>query len=195
MKTQIANTVNQGFLRQPTLRRGQELLDHQCWVFGRDILSADGNLLVEHGFTQVRCPQGGLTQYELRNGLGENSHVFLWGFGTFFGGETEGLFLPRSGFTPFRTRGSVELHNKDYPPFVEESSNIELLLRGIEWFARYEDWISRKASEQYRMETLREFPRRTLERRDLAGRWRQLAHGISEDRIGYQDCLSKSISA
>jgi hypothetical protein len=133
--------LSQGFLPPAIRKEGHELLDHQCWVFGRDVLNRENNLLIKNGFTQVRCPNGGLTQYELRHGLDENSHVFLWGFGAFFGSESEGIFLSRSGFTPFRTQGRVELHDRDYHPFVEESSNIRLLLGAIAWFANYEDWI------------------------------------------------------
>jgi hypothetical protein len=180
MDTKQANVLSS---LPPVIRKvGHELLDHQCWVFGRDVLNPENNLLIENGFTQVRCPEGGLTQYELRDGLDESSHVFLWGFGVFFGSEREGIFLSRSAFTPFRTQGRVELHNKDHHPFVEESSNIELLLRGIAWFAKYEEWISCKTCEQYKLETLEHFPRRTLQRCDLAIRWRALAGWIAEDQ-------------
>jgi hypothetical protein len=180
METQQANMLSQGFLPPAIRKEGHELLDHQCWVFGRDVLNRENNLLIKNGFTQVRCPNGGLTQYELRHGLDENSHVFLWGFGAFFGSESEGIFLSRSGFTPFRTQGRVELHDRDYHPFVEESSNIRLLLGAIAWFANYEDWISCNTSEQYRWETLEHFPRRTLQRSDLAVRWRALARRAEE---------------
>jgi hypothetical protein len=166
----------------PAMRKaGKELLDHQCWVFGKDVLNKENNLLIENGFTQVRCPQGGLTQYELRHGLDGDSHVFLWGFGVFFGSDREGIFLTRSAFTPFRTQGRVELHTRDTHPFVEESSDMALLLKGIAWFAKYEDWIFGKTCEQYRLETLEQFPRRTLQRDELALRWRALASWIAED--------------
>jgi hypothetical protein len=103
MDTKQANVLSS---LPPVIRKvGHELLDHQCWVFGRDVLNPENNLLLENGFTQVRCPEGGLTQYELRDGLDKNSHVFLWGFGAFFGSEGEGIFLTRSAFTPFRTQG------------------------------------------------------------------------------------------
>jgi hypothetical protein len=183
MSTRPVNALNRSLLAPEIRKVGHELLDHQCWVFGRDVLNREDNLLIKHGFAQVRCPKGGLTQYELRHGLDEDSHVFLWGFGAFFGGEREGIFLTRSGFTPFRTQGRVELHDRDYHPFLEESSNIGLLLRAIEWFASYEDWIARNTSEHYRQETLDHFPRRTLQRGDLGLGWRALANRIAEDQI------------
>jgi hypothetical protein len=151
MDTRQANVLDRNFVPPAMRKVGHELLDHQCWVLGRDILNEGNNLLTEHGFALVRCPQGGLTQYELRQGLDENAHVFLWGFGAFFGSEREGIFLARSGFTPLRTQGRVELHSKENLPFAEESSNLEVLLKGIAWFAKYEDWISLRMSEQYRV--------------------------------------------
>src|SRR5271165_3924333 len=96
---------------------GHQLLDHQCWALGRDVRSAKGNLLCEFGFSPVRCPNGGMTQYELKDALGEDGHVYLWGFGTFFGSEREGVFLGRKDFSPRRTFGRVELHSKEYSGF------------------------------------------------------------------------------
>jgi hypothetical protein len=171
---------------------GQEILDHQCWVLGRDVLNSGNNLLIKNGFRQVRCLAGGLTPYELPHALGENSHVILWGFGAFFGNEAEGIFLSRAGFAPLRTQGRVELHSKDNLPFFHESSNIELLLKGIAWFAHYEDWISLHMSEEYGLQTLAEFPRRTLQRRDLAMCWRRLAYSITEDQDRLQSALIAS---
>jgi hypothetical protein len=187
MDTRQANALDRTFVPPAIRKVGHELLDHQCWVLGRDILHEGNNLLTEHGFAQMRCPEGGLTQYELRHGLGKNAHVFLWGFGAFFGSEREGIFLARSGFTPLRTQGRIELHSKENLPFAEESSNVEVLLKGIAWFAKYEDWISLRMCEQYRLDTLEQFPRRTLRGCDLADRWRALASWIAEDPTHCKD--------
>jgi hypothetical protein len=51
---------------------------------GKDVLSSEGNLLCEFGFRQVRRLNGGMTQYDLTDALGEGTHVYLWGFGVFF---------------------------------------------------------------------------------------------------------------
>ena len=165
----------------PALRtRGSELLDHQCWALGGDILRMGGNLIMDYGFAKVQCPRGGLSQYELRNVLGQNSHVFLWGFSSFFGSEREGIFLARKGFTPFRTQGYVELHDRDNHRYEEESSNTDLLLKGIAWFADYEDWVSHRLGQAYRPETLKAFPRFTLLDCDFAAKWRHLARDIDQ---------------
>ncbi len=169
-------------LRDATTKAGHELLDHECWVMGKDVLSSEGNLLCEFGFRQVRCPNGGMTQYELNNALGEAMHVYLWGFGAFFGGEKEGIFLGRRDFKPSRTFGRVELHTKEYPSFGEETSRSELLLQGLAWFIDYEQWIAQRMPNGYRELCLASFPRRVLTGGELPHRWRDLIRSIEADQ-------------
>jgi hypothetical protein len=163
---------------EATKNAGHQLLDHQCWVLGRDVLSVEGNLLCEFGFYQVRCPNGGMTQYELKNGLGVNTHVYLWGFGAFFGDEKEGVFLGRRDFRPSRTSGRVELHSRDYPDFREAASRLDLLMRGFAWFAEYEQWIAQRMPTGYRDSCLETFPRKTLCGAEFTQRWIELANRI-----------------
>lgn len=168
-------------LDAPVQKAGHQLLDHQCWAMGKDVLSTEGNLLCDFGFCQVRCPNGGMTQYELKDALGEGEHVYLWGFGAFFGSEREGIFLGRKDFKPRRTLGRIELHSKEYPNFTEETFRIELLLRGFTWFAMYEEWIATRMPAQYRDQCLAEFPRKAFCRDEFPGRWRALASAVAED--------------
>jgi hypothetical protein len=149
------------FLSASIQKAGHELLDHQCWVMGRDVLSAEGNLLCEFGFSQVRCPNGGLTQYELNHAL------------------NEGIFLGRKDFRPRRTSGKVELHSREYPDFAEGISRLELFLQGLAWFADYEKWIAWRMPTQYREECLATFPRRALPGSEIAERWSELANRIA----------------
>jgi hypothetical protein len=159
-------------------KTGRELLDHQCWVLGRDVLSPWGNLLCEFGFKPVRCPNGGLTQYELHHALAEDSHVYLWGFGAFFGNQKEGIFLARNDFRPRQTVGRIELHSREHPDFLIESSLLEVFLRGVAWFAKYEDWIERHLPSEYRDECLATFPRKAIPRSEFADRWREIVQRI-----------------
>jgi hypothetical protein len=181
-------------LRDATREAGRQLLDHQCWVLGRDVLSPQGNLLCEFGFRQVRCPNGGLTQYELKNALGQDMHVYLWGFGIFFGGEKEGIFLGRRDFEPSQTFGRVELHTKDYPHLGEATSNLNLFLQGIAWFADYEQWIAQRMPEGYRELCLSTFPRKALPGDELAQRWRDLIRCIEEDQRSPDMAIVKELS-
>jgi hypothetical protein len=178
------------FLSASTEKIGHQLLDHQCWVMGRDVLSSAGNLLCEFGFRQVRCPNGGLTQYELKNALGEDAHVYLWGFGVFFGSESEGIFLWRNDFKPRRTLGRVELHSKEEPPFEVGTSRLDLFLQGMAWFAEYEQWIARRMPDGYRELCLANFPRRALPDDEFAQRWRVLIHGIKEDQRAWDGTIT-----
>jgi hypothetical protein len=183
-------------LKDDTKKAGHQLLDHQCWVLGKDVLSPEGNLLCEFGFHQVRCPNGGLTQYELKNALGldalgKDAHVYLWGFGVFFGGEEEGIFLGRKDFKPSRTLGRVELHTKDYPDFNNETSRLDLFLQGLAWFASYEQWITRRMPDKYRELCLATFPRKALPGREFSQRWRDLIHCIEKDQGINEQSLEK----
>ena len=58
----------------------RELLAQQCWCWGRDVKRAEGNLLLEYGFTRKRAPQNepDATNYTLRCG---SATLRLWGFG------------------------------------------------------------------------------------------------------------------
>jgi hypothetical protein len=183
------------FLSASAEKAGHQLLDHECWVLGRDVLSSAGNMLCEFGFRQVRCPNGGLTQYELRNALGEDAHVYLWGFGVFFGDEREGVFLGRNDFRPRRTLGRVELHRKEDPDFVDETCRLDLFLRGIAWFADYEQWISHRMPEGYRELCLATFPRKALPGGEFAERWRALADCIEEDQHTWDRVMTTAESA
>jgi hypothetical protein len=122
-----------------------------------------------------------MTQYELHRALENGKHVFLWGFGVFFGNDKEGLFIPRSAFTPYRTTGHVELHNKDSHPFSDPCFDVGLLVEGLTWFAKYEDWIARRMPGHYRWETLKDFPRLTHTQSDLGSSWRALAGYLSQE--------------
>ena len=188
-------TTRPVILSDATKQAGHQLLDHQCWVMGKDVLSPEGNLLCEFGFSQVRCPDGGMTQYELRNALGEDAHVYLWGFGVFFGGEKEGIFLGRKEFKPSRTLGKVELHTKEDPNFGDETSRLDLLLQGMAWFADYERWIALRMPDGYRELCLATFPRRALPDNEFARRWKDLIHRIEEDQQAWAGVMASHESA
>jgi hypothetical protein len=186
MRTNSAQVI----LRDATRKTGHQLLDHECWVMGKDVLSSEGNLLCEFGFDPVRCPNGGMTQYELKNALGEDAHVYLWGFGVFFGGEKEGIFLGRKDFKPSRTMGRVELHRKEEPDFNDETSCLDLFLQGIAWFAAYEQWIARRMPNGYREQCLDTFPRRALPGGEFTKRWKDLIHCIETDQHAQDAVMS-----
>lgn len=64
--------------------QGTKLLTQQCWYWGCDVRRAEGNLLLERGFTRTRPPAGaeGSTAYALEPALG--AQLTLWSFGFFY---------------------------------------------------------------------------------------------------------------
>jgi hypothetical protein len=131
-----------------------------------------------------------MTQYELKNALGEDAHVYLWGFGVFFGGEKEGIFLGRKDFKPSRTLGRIEMHDREEPCFNQETSRLDLFLHGLAWFADYEQWIARRMPDGYREQCLATFPRKVLSAGEFAQRWRDLIHCIEEDQHAWDGVMA-----
>ena len=93
-------------LPAPIKRRGEALLNQQCWTWGRDVRRAEGNLLVNYGFEQFRRPDDacGGTAYrlELTDDSSSPRSLTLWGFGFYFASaaQTGGIFMNRFNFTP-----------------------------------------------------------------------------------------------
>jgi hypothetical protein len=164
-------------------KAAHSLLDHQCWVLGKDVSSPCGNLLCEYGFKPIRCPQGGLTQYELNYAIDECSHIYLWGFGVYFGNEVEGIFVGRNDFKPRQTFGYIELHSKEDPGFRTGSPRLKLLLEGINWFAKYERWIANRMPAEWQENSLTTFPRKSIPRSEFARHWEEIAHCIEIDSM------------
>ncbi len=92
-------------------RRGNALLNQQCWIWGRDVRNVEGNLLLAYGFEQFRRPGDavGGTAYKLDLSDDRASRsLILWGFGLYyasadFGG---GIFMNRFNFSPKLSRNS-----------------------------------------------------------------------------------------
>jgi hypothetical protein len=114
----------------------------------------------------------------------------LWGFGAFFGGDEEGIFLGRSDFKLSRTSGRVELHSKEQPNFGEGTSRLDLRLAGLSWFSSYEHWITQRMPEGYRERCLSTFPRRALPGTEFTQRWRELMGSIEQEQNAWGGLLA-----
>ena len=139
----------------------------QCWCWGRDVKRAEGNLLLEYGFTRKRAPQNepGATNYTLRCG---SATLRLWGFG--FGWSEAGLngkcgiYVGRFEFAPLwwegegapdvhapphaSPRGWEALHTPQTP--LERREARRMLGAALREFARYEGWVSVGFGAPYR---------------------------------------------
>ncbi|MFN8877084.1 MAG: hypothetical protein ACK5Z1_07890 [Gemmatimonadota bacterium] len=83
------------------VRLGVPLLDWQLWCLGRDIPAPGGNLRGRAGFGRHRPEALGTGSAAYVRDLGRGQRLIAWGFGIFFGDDTEGgVLLRRHGFLP-----------------------------------------------------------------------------------------------
>ena len=143
-------------------KRGQQLLEQQCWLWGRDVRHENGNLLLQYGFDRARPPHDivGASAYQLRL-LPDETHarervVALWGFGIWVGesdanGEVGGIFIGRAAFEPRWSARALPPRNAWSPAPIHAAtsapqSKLErgqtriLLANALRWIADYESW-------------------------------------------------------
>ena len=129
-------------------RTGQELLDRQCWNWGRDIVRPDGNLLLEAGFLKGRPPEGkaGSNCYTLA--LPDGDSLMLWGFGLLYGTPQKGgVYLNRFEFRPVWLPSETipgPIWKPDMIPAARTPPSprlpVDLTVAAIRRIADYEEW-------------------------------------------------------
>ena len=157
---------------QPGLREreiletgGAGLLGQQIWCWGRDILRAEGNWLVEIGFDRLESPSDReecSSVYTLQ--LPQGRRVVLRGFGAFFGDDQHGgVFLHRYEFRPRYTADSklecppwseTDLPKMGTPEESQRDACASLTLGLIDWIRGYEVTILERLGIEYRRSTL-----------------------------------------
>lgn len=132
------------------VKRGAEMMDRECSLWGADVKHPDGNLLVRHGFQRHPSAGGvGSSCYVLLRG---DATIILRGYGSFLRTRALGeVFVPRFQFTPRYTvcpgdplEASLPAYAERHqcPTSAEERSRADpLFLRTLQWIATYEDWI------------------------------------------------------
>lgn len=147
------------------LRRGVGLLNQQVWCWGRDVVRAEGNWLVEAGFERLEAPadrEHCSSVYTLE--LPTGRRVVLRGFGVFYGDDRlGGVFLRRYEFRPRYT----PLAKLECPPWLGEDlpklgapdasrrdACVSLALDLIDWIAGYEADVGERLGVGYRQTTL-----------------------------------------
>lgn len=152
--------------------QGTKLLTQQCWYWGCDVRRPEGNLLLAHGFTRARPPEGaaGSSRYTLCPD--PSTQIILWSFGLFCGQEgAGGLFLDRFRYAPllldapalpptiWEIGGLPPLRH----PAADDRARLALLLdRTIAWTIAYERGILNTAGRAYREACLAAWTRRRL---------------------------------
>ena len=142
-----------------------DLLNQQFWCWGRDVLRAEGNWLLEVGFDRTSSPSdvGDCPSlYTLR--LPQGRCIILRGFGLFYGKENKGgVFLPRFEFFPQFTREAepsvLPWTGKHLPSFRRPSRSQRslcafLTLEVIDWIRKYEIGVMENLGVDYRYQTL-----------------------------------------
>ena len=172
-----------------SLRTGQELLDRQCWNWGRDIVRPEGNLLLEAGFLRRRPPAGeaGSNCYTLA--LPDGDSLMLWGFGLIYGTPRQGgVYLNRYQFQPDWLPSEtvhVPIWKPDRIPTAQTPPSprvpVDLTVAAIRRIADYEEWVLARCGLEYRRAVLRHWKRRSERRlspQTVPQAWRALADAI-----------------
>lgn len=136
------------------------LFDQQMWCFGRDILRAEGNILLELGLCRQRCPKDSKGSSVYHALLNTGGSVFLWGFGAMYCEFGQGgVFVRRFDFTPKLTRletGNGLFQPEQVSPLTTPRKPSEwawlrhALATLVSWFGRYEHWVVEHYGLAYR---------------------------------------------
>jgi hypothetical protein len=164
------------YLPSAIQRRGRQLLNQQCWLWGLDVKRADGNLLLLYGFERLRPPIGesGSSQYTLT--LSGDLRVMLWGFGMYFGGK-HGIYLNRFDFVP-RSAEPAGQWQAQAMTSLPRCKDRALLPATLRWIGDYERWVASTAGLPYRRSCLQDWKISTVPAALLANAWHDLAREI-----------------
>ena len=149
-------------------KQAADLLSQQIWCWGRDILRAEGNWLLETGFERIEAPadrENCSSVYSLE--LPPNRRVVLRGFGVFYGDDEFGsVFLKRYDFRPRYSINSTlerppwsdaDLPKFDAPDASQRDACASLTVSLIDWIQSYEAAIVDELGIRYRQSTLDEW--------------------------------------
>jgi hypothetical protein len=167
-------------------RRGNALLNQQCWVWGRDVRHGEGNLLLAYGFEQFRRPGDavGGTAYKLE--LCDDSstrNLILWGFGLYYANADYegGIFMNRFNFSPKLSTTvalSLPLWEIDQLPpmrmpvgFKDARRALQLLAEACAVIEAYEKWVTGVFGRTYRLTCLMEFAHTTFTPEEAIAEW------------------------
>lgn len=170
------------------VRRGALLLHQQCWLWGQDLRSPAGNLLVAAGLHRLDPPEAGRGGHRTRYGavLPGGRYVVLWSGGFAFGGDDGLLCFPRLAFQPRllpRVTHLAQVPHFAAPPVPQADAPIGhpafvLVTPALDWLADYEAFALAIAGEAYRRACAAEWARVEAEAQRLAA-----AEGVSYEPL------------
>ena len=172
----------------PRRRRGQKLLHWQCWIWGRDIVRPEGNLLLEAGYLRRRPPEGEAGTSWYTRSLPDGDSLVLWGFGVLYGTPREGgVYLNRYQFRPVWLPSETvrePIWKADMIPTGQTPPSprmpVDLTVAAIRRIADYEEWALARCGVEYRRAVLRKWnrPSERPSPQTLPQAWRALADAI-----------------
>ena len=172
----------------PRRRRGQKLLHWQCWIWGRDIVRPEGNLLLEAGYLRRRPPEGEAGTSWYTRSLPDGDSLVLWGFGVLYGTPREGgVYLNRYQFRPVWLPSETvrePIWKADMIPTGQTPPSprmpVDLTVAAIRRIADYEEWALARCGVEYRRAVLRKWnrPSERPSPQTLPQAWRTLADAI-----------------
>ncbi len=177
------------------IEQAVNLLNQQAWCWGRDIMRAEGNWLIDIGFDRIEPPVNRKhcsSLYALA--LPQRRCVVLRGFGVFYGdSQWGGIFLPRYEFQPRYTThatlacppwSKADLPELNPPTESQQHACAMLTLDLIDWIQSYEVNIVEKLGIEYRRSTLLEWDNGTqpvVSAEDFASAWRELSLRVASN--------------
>ncbi len=139
---------------------GALLLHQQCWLWGQDLRSPAGNLLMAAGLHRLDPPEAGRGGHRTRYGgaLEGDRYVVVWSGGFAFGGLEGLLCFPRLLFQPRvlpEVRRLADIPHFPAPPVPQDDapeghSALMLVEPALDWLARYEALVAVTAGEAHR---------------------------------------------
>lgn len=177
---------------ETAVTHGASLLHQQCWLWGLDLRSPHGNLLLRAGLIRLDAPPGGdgprahRTRYGGPAGDVPGRYVVLWSGGYCYGGPEGAFCFPRMRFGPLllpTTRSVEDVPSFTSPPAAtgdapEGHPALALGLDALAWLARYEAWAEDTAGPGYRRDCEAEWERIEAEAARLAA-----LEGVAYDRV------------
>tara|TARA_B100002051_G_scaffold158480_1_gene149880 strand:+ start:105 stop:698 length:594 start_codon:yes stop_codon:yes gene_type:complete len=173
---------------------GVALLSQQIWCWGRDILRAQGNWLIEQGFEVIKAPEE-LERvkniYSLK--ISKEQHIMLRGFGIILTDERYGsIFVPRYEFLP-KYAPSSKLNtlpwSTDYLPEFAPPKDIEKqycsIMFGelIDWIITYEQNLIANLGIDFRNTIVEEWnngKRQIIASDNIISEWEKLRNDVEE---------------
>lgn len=180
-----------------------DLFSQQIWCWERDIESAEGNLLLRHGFERIEKPPSTQANSIYRLNITSAARIVLRGFGVFYGADDiGGIFVRRYGFSPQLTHLSDltkpawcldDLPPLRQPTAVDVPSCQQLLLDLTAWVRQYEVWIDEQLGIAYRWATLAPWQiagKSFIPAEEMAAAWRRLGIALANQPERYIVCAA-----